>query len=197
MLLLIDNYDSFTYNLVQYFEELGVGVTTVRNDKITPAEMAKLEGVSHIVLSPGPCTPKQTGVSKHAVKIFCGKVPILGVCIGHQTVAEMFGWLVVRARVPVHGKNSLIHHDGKGVYQGVPSPFAATRYHSLVVRPEGENQRENEHLVVSAWTDDGTVMGIRHKRYRIEGMQYHPEALLTACGKDLLRNFLGQQGGQW
>jgi len=185
MLLMIDNYDSFTYNLVQYLGELGEDLKVYRNDKITVAEIEKLapEG---IIISPGPCTPKEAGVSVETIKHFAGKVPLLGVCLGHQSIGEAFGGDVVRADRLMHGKTSMIQHDGKTIYEGLPNPFEATRYHSLIVK----RNTLPDCLEVSAETKDGVIMGLRHKEYFIEGVQFHPESILTAVGKDLLRNFL-------
>ena len=185
MILLIDNYDSFTYNLVQYLAELGEEVEVHRNDKITVAEVeAKRPG--RIVISPGPCTPTEAGISCELVLHMAGRVPILGVCLGHQAMGQVFGGVVLRAMRPMHGKTSAIHHDGKGVFAGLPNPFDAIRYHSLVV------QRETLPgcLEISAETDEGEIMGLRHKEYVIEGVQFHPESIMTLPGKDLLRNFL-------
>jgi len=183
MILVIDNYDSFTYNLVQYLGELGKEIRVFRNDKISIEEIEALEP-EQIVVSPGPCTPKEAGISVKAVKHFAGKIPILGVCLGHQSIGEAFGGKVVRAKKLMHGKTSLIYHDGKSVYKGLENPFVATRYHSLVVEDVPEC------LEVSAWTEGGVVMGFRHKSLAVEGLQFHPESILTTCGKDILRNFI-------
>ena len=188
MLLMIDNYDSFTYNLVQYLEELGVRVKVVRNDKITLDEIAAL-APEQIVISPGPCTPKEAGISVPLIGRFAGEIPILGVCLGHQSIAAAFGGKIVRAKSIMHGKTSEIHHDGTGVYDGLPNPFTATRYHSLVA----EAASFPDELVVSAWTGEGEaheIMGLRHRRYCLEGGQFHPESILTTVGKTLLGNFL-------
>jgi anthranilate synthase component 2 len=190
MLLMIDNYDSFTYNLVQYFGELGEDVRTVRNDELSVAQIAAL-GASRIVISPGPCTPNEAGVSLELVGALAGRVPILGVCLGHQSIGQAFGGRVVRARQIMHGKTSMIHHTGQGVFAGLPNPFEATRYHSLVV----ERASLPECLEVTAWTQhaDGSVdeiMGLRHRTLAVEGVQFHPESILTLPGKDLLRNFV-------
>ena len=186
MLLMIDNYDSFTYNLVQYLGELGADVKVYRNDRITLAEIERMSP-DHIVISPGPCTPKEAGISVEAIQHFAGKVPILGVCLGHQSMGAAFGGDVVRADRLMHGKTSMIHHDGKGVYEGLPDPFIATRYHSLVVKRETMPAC----FEITSWTDEGEVMGIRHKELQaLEGVQFHPESILTAAGKDLLGNFL-------
>ena len=185
MLLMIDNYDSFTYNLVQYFQELGEPVRVFRNDAITVPEIRKL-APARLVISPGPCTPKEAGISVTAIREFAGKVPILGVCLGHQAIAEAFGGRVIRAKRVMHGKTSPIHHDNRTVFQGLPNPFEATRYHSLLV----DEKSLPNFLEVSAWTGEREIMGLRHPRMKIEGVQFHPESILTTAGKDLLRNFL-------
>lgn len=185
MLLVIDNYDSFTYNLVQYIGELGQDIRVFRNDKISIAEIEEL-APERIVISPGPCTPKEAGISVELIRHFAGKVPVLGVCLGHQSIAEAFGGDVVRNYRLMHGKTSLIHHDGKTIFKGLPDPFEATRYHSLIVKRETLPSS----LEISAETDEGEIMGIRHKEFKIEGVQFHPESILTAVGKDLLRNFI-------
>lgn len=185
MILMIDNYDSFTYNLVQYLGELGREVVVRRNDRITIPEIEAMDP-SHIIISPGPCTPDEAGISLDVVRYFAGKKPILGVCLGHQAIGQAFGGRVVRGKYPMHGKTSLIYHDGKGVYRGLPSPFRATRYHSLVV----ERESLPPELEVTATTEDGTVMGIRHRYWPVEGVQFHPESIMTEYGKELLANFL-------
>ncbi|MEW6574058.1 MAG: aminodeoxychorismate/anthranilate synthase component II [Bacillota bacterium] len=185
MVLMIDNYDSFTYNLVQYLAEIGSEVVVFRNDAITIKEIAALNP-SHIVLSPGPCTPNEAGVCLDVIREFTGRIPILGVCLGHQAIGQAFGGRVVRAARLMHGKTSAIYHDGRTVFQGIPSPFTATRYHSLVVAPEGLP----EVLEVTARTAEGEIMGLRHRDYLVEGVQFHPESILTEYGKELLRNFL-------
>jgi anthranilate synthase/aminodeoxychorismate synthase-like glutamine amidotransferase len=185
MLLMIDNYDSFTYNLVQYFGELGQELKVYRNNKITIAEIEKM-APDRIVVSPGPCTPKEAGVSIEVIRHFTGKVPILGVCLGHQAIGDAFGGDVIRAPYLMHGKTSMIHHDGRTVFAGLQNPFEATRYHSLIIKRETLPPA----LEVSAWTDDGIIMGVRHRQYKLEGVQFHPESILTGAGKDLLRNFL-------
>jgi len=185
MLLMIDNYDSFTYNLVQYLGELGEEVKVLRNDEIT------LEGIeqlapARIVISPGPCTPNEAGISVPLVKHFAGKVPILGVCLGHQSIGQALGGRIVHARQLMHGKTSAIHHDGRGVFRGLPDGFTATRYHSLAI----ERASLPGCLVVSAWSEDGEIMGVRHKELAVEGVQFHPESILTEHGHPLLKNFL-------
>jgi para-aminobenzoate synthetase component II len=185
MILVIDNYDSFTYNLVQYLGELGEDITVRRNDEIDLPGIARLRP-ARIVISPGPCTPSEAGVSVAAIRTFAPRVPILGVCLGHQALGAAYGGIVSRAPRLMHGKTSLIHHDGKGIYQGVPNPFTATRYHSLLVERKGLPQC----LAVSAWTREGEIMGLRHREYPLEGVQYHPESILTVVGKTLLANFL-------
>jgi len=213
MLLIIDNYDSFTYNLVQYLGELGQEMEVYRNDKIgieeieymsperivispgpcTPKEagISVIEEIEYmsperIVISPGPCTPKEAGISVELIQAFAGKIPILGVCLGHQSIAEAFGGDVVRNYRLMHGKTSMIRHDGKTIFAGLPNPFEATRYHSLIVKRE----TIPDCLEISAETDEGEIMGIRHKEYKVEGVQFHPESILTTVGKDLLRNFI-------
>ena len=185
MLLMIDNYDSFTYNLVQYFGELGADVRVFRNDAISVDEIAAMKP-DHIVVSPGPCSPKEAGISVAAIQRFAGKVPLLGVCLGHQSIGAAFGGEIVHARKPMHGKTSLVHHLGSGVFAGLPNPFTATRYHSLAIRRE----TLPDCLEVTAWTDDGEIMGVRHKSLEVEGVQFHPESILTEHGHDMLRNFL-------
>jgi anthranilate synthase/aminodeoxychorismate synthase-like glutamine amidotransferase len=186
MLLLIDNYDSFTYNLYQYLCELGAEVRVVRNDKTTIADIEAMRP-ERIVISPGPCTPKEAGISVEVVRHFAGKLPILGVCLGHQCMGEAFGGTVAGAGEIMHGKMSLIHHDGRGVLAGVVNPFEGIRYHSLAIQREGLP----DCLEVTAWTDQGVIMGVRHKEQAVEGVQFHPESIMTAVGKDVLRNFLG------
>jgi len=185
MILIIDNYDSFTYNLVQYLGELGADLLVYRNDKITVAQVAKL-APEKIVISPGPCTPMEAGISIRTIKEFAGKVPILGVCLGHQSIAVAFGGKVIRGSSPVHGKTSMIKHDGRTIFKGVDDPFEATRYHSLIV----ERETLPDVLEISAETDDGTIMGMRHRELPIEGVQFHPESILTGEGKKILKNFL-------
>ncbi len=188
MLLMIDNYDSFTYNLVQYLGELGEDVRVVRNDQVTVAEIEKLKP-DHIVISPGPCTPNEAGISVETIQKLGGKFPILGVCLGHQSIGQAYGGKIVRAKQLMHGKTSMIRHENKGVFAGLPNPFEATRYHSLVIEPD----TVPDVLEVTARTDDGEIMGVRHKTLPVEGVQFHPESILTQHGHDLLRNFLTQQ----
>ena len=183
--LMIDNYDSFTYNLVQYLGELGAIVDVRRNDAITLDEVAAL-GVDGVVVSPGPCTPREAGVSVPLIQRFAGQLPLLGVCLGHQAIGAAFGGDIVRAPRIMHGKTSPIHHDGSGVFAGLPDPFDATRYHSLVIAPSSLPAD----LIRTAWTDEGEIMGVRHRRFFVEGVQFHPESILTLEGKKLLRNFL-------
>ncbi|MCG0313229.1 MAG: aminodeoxychorismate/anthranilate synthase component II [Calditerricola sp.] len=191
MVLVIDNYDSFTYNLVQYFGVLGADVRVYRNDAITPEEAERL-APRYLVISPGPCTPDEAGVSLAMIRHFAGRVPILGVCLGHQAIAQAFGGRVVRARRLMHGKTSEIFHDGKTLYRGLPSPFVATRYHSLIV----EEESLPAEFEVSARTAEGELMGLRHRTLPIEGVQFHPESILTDCGMTLLRNFLDTYAGR-
>jgi anthranilate synthase component 2 len=188
MLLMIDNYDSFTYNLVQYLGELGEDVRVYRNDQISVAEIEKLKP-DHIVISPGPCTPNEAGVSVEIIQKLGGIIPILGVCLGHQSIGQAYGGKIIRAKQLMHGKTSMIHHAGKGVFAGLPNPFEATRYHSLVIERGGLP----EVLEITAWTDDGEIMGVRHKTLPVEGVQFHPESILTQHGHELLANFLKSQ----
>jgi anthranilate synthase component 2 len=185
MLLMIDNYDSFTYNLVQYFGELGEEVKVIRNDELPVAEIERLSP-ARIVLSPGPCTPNEAGVSLEVIDRFKGRVPILGVCLGHQAIGQAFGGRVVHAKTLMHGKVSRIQHSGAGVFRGLPTPYDATRYHSLAI----ERASCPPALEVTAWTEDGEIMGLRHRTLPIEGVQFHPESILTQHGHALLRNFL-------
>ena len=185
MLLMVDNYDSFTYNLVQYFGELGEDVRVYRNDKIMVEEIESLHP-HRLVISPGPCTPNEAGISIAAIRHFAGRLPILGVCLGHQSLAVAFGGKVVRAERLMHGKTSMIHHDGKTIFQNLASPFEATRYHSLLV----DRATVPDCFEISAETIEGEIMGLRHRTLGIEGVQFHPESILTLAGKDLLRNFL-------
>ncbi|MGN2392755.1 aminodeoxychorismate/anthranilate synthase component II [Pelomicrobium sp. G1] len=189
MLLMIDNYDSFTYNLVQYLGELGQEVKVARNDEITLEEIEALDP-QYIVISPGPCTPNEAGVSVPLIQRFAGRIPILGVCLGHQAIGQAFGGRIVHARALMHGKTSRIRHAGEGVFRGLPDGFEATRYHSLVI----ERSSLPDCLAVTAWTDDGEIMGVRHKAFRVEGVQFHPESILTQHGHALLGNFLWPEG---
>lgn len=189
MLLLIDNYDSFTYNLAQYFGQLGQDVVVKRNDEVTLDDIAELNP-EYLIISPGPGSPKTAGVSVAAIQKFAGKIPIMGVCLGHQSIGEAFGGNIIRAQTLMHGKTSQVHHRDEGMFHGSVNPVTCTRYHSLVI----EKQTLPECLEVTAWTDDGEIMGVRHKTLAIEGVQFHPEALLTEQGLDILRNFLKQYG---
>ena len=190
MILLIDNYDSFTYNLVQYLGELGARCRVVRNDQVSMTEMKTYE-LTHLVVSPGPCTPSEAGISEEAIQTLAGRVPILGVCLGHQCIGSAFGGRVVRAGRLMHGKSSPIHHDGRTIFQKVPTPFQAIRYHSLLV----ERETLPDCLEISAETREGEVMGVRHKQLVIEGVQFHPESIMTQEGKNILKNFLAMRGG--
>ena len=185
MLLMIDNYDSFTYNLVQYFGELGADMKVVRNDQITLEEIEKL-APEKIVISPGPCSPNEAGISVPTIKHFAGKLPILGVCLGHQSIGAAFGGKIIRAKQLMHGKTSPIEHSNAGVFHGLPQPFTATRYHSLAI----ERESCPDCLEITAWTADGEIMGVRHKTLAIEGVQFHPESILTEGGHHMLKNFL-------
>jgi anthranilate synthase component 2 len=188
MLLMIDNYDSFTYNLVQYFGELGEDVRTLRNDEIDVAGIEALRP-ARIVFSPGPCTPDEAGVCVEAIRHFAGRVPILGVCLGHQSIGAAFGGRIVRAQRPMHGKTSTVEHDAGGVFAGLPQGFTAVRYHSLVI----ERATLPAELVATAWSDDGEIMGVRHRTLPVEGVQFHPESILSEHGHAMLRNFLEAQ----
>ncbi len=185
MLLMIDNYDSFTYNLVQYLGELGADVHVVRNDEIPVDEVERMRP-DQIVISPGPCTPNEAGISVEVIRRFGGRIPILGVCLGHQSIGAAYGGRIVRAERLMHGKTSPIHHDGKTIFETLPDPFDATRYHSLLI----ERASLPDCLVISAWTTEGEIMGVRHKDHLLEGIQFHPESILTVEGKKLLGNFL-------
>ena len=185
MLLMLDNYDSFTYNLVQYFGELGEDVRVYRNDEITLDEVAAL-APERIVVSPGPCSPAEAGISVPLIQTFAGRIPILGVCLGHQSIGFAFGGRIVHAKTLMHGKTSPVHHLDAGVFRGLPNPLTCTRYHSLAI----ERQSLPDCLEVTAWTDDGEIMGVRHKTLAVEGVQFHPESILTERGHDLLKNFL-------
>ncbi len=191
MILVIDNYDSFTFNLVQHLGELGAELDVRRNDQITLDEIEALDP-EKIVVSPGPCTPKEAGISVDLIQRFAGKKPILGVCLGHQAIGEAFGGNVVRAPYLMHGKTSAIHHDGREIFHALPQDFTATRYHSLIVRRESLP----DELEISAETADGLIMGLRHKRFAVEGVQFHPESILTEVGRKLLGNFLGIKQAQ-
>jgi anthranilate synthase component 2 len=187
MLLMIDNYDSFTYNLVQYFGELGEEVMVFRNDEITSDEVERLKP-ERIVISPGPCTPNEAGISVSLIEHYSDRVPILGVCLGHQSIGQAFGGKIIHARQLMHGKTSPVFHKGTGVFRDLPNPFTATRYHSLVI----ERESLPEGLEITAWTEDGEIMGVRHKTLPVEGLQFHPESILTEYGHRLLENFLSQ-----
>jgi len=185
MILVIDNYDSFTYNLVQYLGELGAEVQVFRNDKLTNEDIERL-APDQLLISPGPCTPKEAGISVEAIKRYAGKLPLFGVCLGHQSLAYAFGGQIVRAERLMHGKTSMVHHDGKTIFQGLPNPFEATRYHSLIVKRE----TLPTDFEISAETVEGEIMGLRHRPTGAEGVQFHPESILTTAGMDLLKNFL-------
>ena len=185
MILMVDNYDSFTYNLVQYLGELGADVVVHRNDRITPKEIEDMSP-ERIVISPGPCTPEKAGISIEVAKHFAGKVPLLGVCLGHQSIAHAFGGRIIKAGKLMHGKTSMVKHDGKKLFLGLPNPFEATRYHSLVL----DRETVPDGFDITAESDDGEIMGLRHRNMFIEGVQFHPESILTTSGKDLLKNFL-------
>ena len=193
MVLMIDNYDSFTYNLVQYLGELGQDVRVHRNDQIGLDDIER-QAPTHIVISPGPCTPNEAGISLEVIRRFAGRIPILGVCLGHQSIGQAFGGRIVRAGQVMHGKTSLVHHRGEGVFRGLPSPLEATRYHSLVI----DRDSLPESLEITAWTEreDGgmeEIMGVRHRELAVEGVQFHPESIMTQYGHELLRNFLGEK----
>ena len=190
MLLMIDNYDSFTYNVVQYLGELGAEVKVYRNDEVSVDEIRQLRP-ERIVISPGPCTPNEAGISMAVIEAFAGELPLLGICLGHQSIGQVFGGKVVRARQVMHGKTSMIHHSDVGVFAGLPQPFEATRYHSLVI----ERESLPASLEITAWTENAAgdideIMGVRHRDFVLEGVQFHPESILTRCGHDLLANFL-------
>ncbi len=191
MILMIDNYDSFTYNLVQYLGELGASLEVFRNDKISIAKIKKLSP-EKIVISPGPCTPLEAGISNEIIKIFGEKIPILGVCLGHQCIGYVYGGEVVRADRLMHGKTSFINHDGETIFKNLSNPFEATRYHSLIVKKSSLPSV----LEISAWTDEGEIMGLRHKIFPVEGVQFHPESILTIEGKKILKNFLNIKNGK-
>jgi anthranilate synthase/aminodeoxychorismate synthase-like glutamine amidotransferase len=187
MLLLIDNYDSFTYNLYQYLAELGAEVVVRRNDQVTLDEIESMQP-KQIVISPGPCTPNEAGLSCAIIEAFGSRIPLLGVCLGHQALGQVFGGRVVRAPFPMHGKTSLMYHQGQGVFRNLPQPFEANRYHSLIV----ERDTLPETLEITAETDDGLIMGLRHRSFPVEGVQFHPESIMTPVGKELLGNFLAR-----
>ena len=190
MILLIDNYDSFTYNLVQALGSLGAEVETVRNDALTPEEV-EARAPERIVISPGPCTPRESGISNRVIRRLAGRVPILGVCLGHQCIAHAYGASIVRAKRPMHGKTSEVRHDGSGLYEGLPNPFPAMRYHSLVV----DESTLSAEFAVTARSEDGEIMGLRHRTWPLEGVQFHPESYRTGVGLELLRNFLRRSAG--
>jgi len=191
VIFLLDNYDSFTFNLYQALAGLGAEVDVVRNDQITTEEvMERMDDIDGVVVSPGPCTPNEAGISVDLIRQFAGKKPILGVCLGHQSIGAAFGAEIVHAPALMHGKTSMIKHDGTGIYEGLPNPFVATRYHSLIIQP---NSMPDD-FEVTAYADDGVVMGVRHRSMPIEGVQFHPESILTTSGKDLLANFLQSCG---
>ncbi|NGQ96410.1 aminodeoxychorismate/anthranilate synthase component II [Brevibacillus sp. SYP-B805] len=190
MIIMIDNYDSFTYNLVQYVGEMGEELRVYRNDQITIEEIERL-APDYLMISPGPCTPNEAGISMEVIRHFAGRVPILGVCLGHQSIGQVFGGRVVRAERLMHGKTSEIHHDGKTIFRDIPSPFEAARYHSLII----EEETLPDVLEVSARTAEGEIMAVRHRQYAIEGVQFHPESIITQFGKQLLKNFLTQYEG--
>jgi anthranilate synthase/aminodeoxychorismate synthase-like glutamine amidotransferase len=185
MILVIDNYDSFTYNLVQYLGEMGVQIEVARNDELTVPEIL-VKKPDHILISPGPCSPKEAGISVEVIKKLGGKIPILGVCLGHQSIGYAYGGDIIRAQKLMHGKTSQISHDGKGVFQGMPNPFKATRYHSLAIKKE----TLPDCLEITAQSEEGEIMGVRHKSLPVEGVQFHPESILTESGRILLRNFV-------
>ncbi len=191
MIFMLDNYDSFVYNLVQYFGVLGEHVEVRRNDKISVHEIEDMNP-SAVIISPGPCTPDEAGISMEAIRYFSGKIPVFGVCLGHQSMGQVFGGRVIRAPQVVHGKVSQIHHDGKTIFQNIEDGFTATRYHSLII----ERGTLPDCLEVSAWTDDGLIMAVRHKEYSVEGVQFHPESILTQSGMKILENFLGLRVGE-
>ena len=192
MIVVIDNYDSFVYNLVQRIGELGWDSVVYRNNEVTLTELERLLP-SHIIISPGPCTPLEAGISNDVIRHFGGKIPILGVCLGHQCIGHVYGGQVVRAAVPTHGKSSLVYHDGKTVFKGLPNPLDGGRYHSLVI----EKSTLPPVLELSAWTLDNVIMGVRHREFVVEGVQFHPESVMTETGYDILRNFLSNSSARW
>ncbi|OKL36047.1 aminodeoxychorismate/anthranilate synthase component II [Domibacillus mangrovi] len=189
MIFMIDNYDSFTYNLVQYLGELGHELVVRRNDEVTTDQIADMNP-DFVMISPGPCTPDEAGISIEAVEKFAGKIPLFGVCLGQQSIAQAFGGEVIRAERLMHGKTSLVFHDGKTVFENLPNPFRATRYHSLIVK----NETFPDCFDVSAWTEEGEIMAIRHKEFAVEAVQFHPESIMTECGKEMLQNFISTYG---
>ncbi|MGY3717112.1 aminodeoxychorismate/anthranilate synthase component II [Sutcliffiella cohnii] len=189
MILMIDNYDSFTYNLVQYLGELGQELVVKRNDEITIKEIEELQP-QFLMISPGPCSPNEAGISMEAIKYFSGKIPIFGVCLGHQSIAQVFGGDVIQAERLMHGKTSEIHHNGQSIFQSLPNPFEATRYHSLIVKKE----TLPDCFEITAWTDEGEIMAIKHKTFPVEGVQFHPESIMTNAGKEMLLNFINKYG---
>ena len=192
MILLIDNYDSFTFNLYQFLSELGAEVVVRRNDQVTLDEIDAMRDLDGVVVSPGPCTPREAGISINVIEHMAGRTPVLGVCLGHQSIGEAFGGDVVRAPQLMHWKTSMVHHDGKGIFQGLPDPFVATRYHSLIV----DRETLPEQLEITAETEDGIIMGLQHREYPVYGVQFHPESILTPVGKQLLGNFLTTTGAE-
>ena len=192
MVIVIDNYDSFVYNIAQYLGELGYQPLVYRNDRVTLEKIGELSP-THIIISPGPCTPLEAGISNDVIKCFAGRIPILGICLGHQCIGYIYGGQIVSAPVPTHGKHSLVYHDGKSVYSGLPNPFEAGRYHSLVI---SKNSLPAE-LELTARTSDGVIMGVRHREYVIEGIQFHPESIMTDVGHNVLVNFLGYLEPRW
>lgn len=189
MIFMIDNYDSFTYNLVQYLGELGHELVVRRNDEVTVQDVAAMQP-DFVMISPGPCTPDEAGISLQAVETFAGQIPMFGVCLGQQSIAQAFGGEVIRAERQMHGKTSPVFHDGKTVFKGLPNPFQATRYHSLIVKKETLPAC----FEISAWTEEGEIMAIRHKKYAVEAVQFHPESIMTECGKEMLQNFIDTYG---
>ena len=192
MILIIDNYDSFVYNLAQYIGELNQEPVVARNDEIIPEEIERLNP-SHIIVSPGPCTPREAGISNEVIRRFAGRIPILGVCLGHQCIGYVFGCSIVHAVLPTHGKSSFIYHDGRTIYENLPNPLRGGRYHSLVIEPDSLT----EAVCKTASTEDGTVMGIRHKKYVVEGVQFHPESIMTESGRGVISNFLKLSRAAW
>ncbi|KAB2492560.1 aminodeoxychorismate/anthranilate synthase component II [Bacillus cereus] len=192
MILMIDNYDSFTFNLVQFLGELGQELVIKRNDEVTIADIENMKP-DFLMISPGPCSPNEAGISMEAIKYFAGKLPIFGVCLGHQSIAQVFGGEVVRAERLMHGKTSPMHHDGKTIFSDIPNPFTATRYHSLIVKKE----TLPDCLEITSWTEEGEIMALRHTTLPIEGVQFHPESIMTSQGKELLQNFIRKHSPSW